>query len=78
MVVAHPIDRPSLNGKIGLVTGASSGIGAACARALAAEGAIVIVGYNLGEERAEAVCTGLPVVFHRSRLSLLVDCAAHD
>lgn len=78
MVVAHPIDRPSLNGKIGLVTGASSGIGAACARALAAEGAIVIVGYNLGEERAEAVCTGLPGVGHRTLRIPLADSAAHD
>jgi 3-oxoacyl-[acyl-carrier protein] reductase len=35
-----------------LVTGASSGIGAACAHAFAAEGARVVVHYNRGEERA--------------------------
>jgi 3-oxoacyl-[acyl-carrier protein] reductase len=38
-----------------LVTGASSGIGAACARAFAAEGARVVVHYNRGEDRARAV-----------------------
>jgi 3-oxoacyl-[acyl-carrier protein] reductase len=38
-----------------LVTGASGGIGAACARAFAAEGARVAVHYHRGEERANAV-----------------------
>jgi 3-oxoacyl-[acyl-carrier protein] reductase len=38
-----------------LVTGASGGIGAACARAFAAEGARVAVHYHRGEERARAV-----------------------
>jgi 3-oxoacyl-[acyl-carrier protein] reductase len=38
-----------------LVTGASSGIGAACARAFAAEGARVVVHFRLGEERAHEV-----------------------
>ncbi len=42
-----------------LVTGASSGIGAACARAFAAEGARVVVHYNRGEERARAVAEEL-------------------
>ncbi len=44
-----------LAGKRVLVTGASGGIGAACARAFAAEGAEVLVHYNRGRERAEAV-----------------------
>jgi 3-oxoacyl-[acyl-carrier protein] reductase len=41
-----------LGGKGVLVTGASGGIGSACARAFAAEGARVAVHYHRGEERA--------------------------
>ena len=44
-----------LSGKRVLVTGASGGIGAACARAFAGEGARVVVHYHRGRERAEAV-----------------------
>ncbi len=49
-----------LIGKIAVVTGASSGIGAACARALAEEGASVVIGYNQGLDRALALCAELP------------------
>jgi len=38
----------SLGGRVAVVTGASSGIGAATAKAFAAAGATVIVGYNNG------------------------------
>jgi 3-oxoacyl-[acyl-carrier protein] reductase len=38
-----------------LITGGSGGIGSACARALAAEGARLVVHYNRGEERARAL-----------------------
>ena len=38
-----------------LVTGASGGIGSACAKAFAAEGARVVVHYYRGEERAHAL-----------------------
>jgi 3-oxoacyl-[acyl-carrier protein] reductase len=42
-----------------MVTGASGGIGAACARAFAAEGARVFVHYHRGRERAEALAAEL-------------------
>ena len=48
-----------------VVTGASGGIGAACARAFAAEGARVLVHYHQGEERARTLAGelgGVPVV----------------
>ena len=44
-----------LAGKAVLVTGGSGGIGAACVRAFAAEGARVAVHYHRGRERADAV-----------------------
>ena len=54
-----------LAGKGVLVTGGSGGIGSACVRAFAAEGARVVVHYHRGRERAEALAAelgGLPVV----------------
>jgi len=53
-----------LAGKGVVVTGASGGIGAACARLFAAEGAKVLVHYHRGEERARAVAAeigGAPI-----------------
>ncbi len=42
-----------------LVTGASGGIGSACARSFAAEGARVLVHFHRGEERARKLATEL-------------------
>jgi 3-oxoacyl-[acyl-carrier protein] reductase len=51
----HPIRIPDLEGKAFLVTGASTGIGAAVARALGAQGARIAVHYNRSEAEARAV-----------------------
>lgn len=49
-----------LRGRIAVVTGGSSGIGAATVQRLAAAGATVVVGYNAGQQRAEALIAQLP------------------
>lgn len=48
-----------LTDKVVLVTGASRGIGAACARALAGCGAAVVVNYMRAEEQAQAVAADI-------------------
>jgi len=48
-----------LDGKIALVTGGSRGIGRACAEALAAQGATVVLSYVRGEAQANEVVAGI-------------------
>jgi len=50
---------PDLSGKAVLVTGASTGIGAALAKALGAQGAMVGVHYNSSKDAAEAVASAV-------------------
>jgi 3-oxoacyl-[acyl-carrier protein] reductase len=45
----------TLTGKVAIVTGASSGIGAGIAKAFGAEGAVVVVNYMGNKDRADAV-----------------------
>ncbi len=71
------MDPHPLNGKVAIVTGGSSGIGAACAQALAAAGARVVVGFHGGRERAEALCAQLPGSGHLATAIALDDTAGH-
>jgi 3-oxoacyl-[acyl-carrier protein] reductase len=49
-----------LQGRVAVVTGGSSGIGAATVRRLAEAGASVVIGYNSGADRAAALAGELP------------------
>lgn len=74
----NPPQAPqALHGKVAVVTGGSSGIGAATVRALAQAGATVVVGYHAGRERAERLCAALPGQGHRMLQLPLVGDAAH-
>jgi len=52
-------DLPGLAGKVALVTGSASGIGAGIAQVLASRGAVVVVG-DLDRDAAEAMAGSLP------------------
>ncbi|MGD0962871.1 MAG: SDR family oxidoreductase [Candidatus Acidiferrales bacterium] len=63
----------ALRGKVAVITGGSSGIGAAAARLLADKGAKVIVGYHKGADRAERLLKELPGSGHRALSIVLED-----
>jgi 3-oxoacyl-[acyl-carrier protein] reductase len=65
----------SLDGKVAVITGASSGIGAASARLFAAAGARVVVGFNQGVDRANAVVAELAGSGHQAMHLPLEDTA---
>lgn len=65
-----------LKDKVAVVTGGSSGIGAATARMLADEGAAVVVCYNKGEDRARALIAQLPKGDHRAQQLAVEDSAS--
>ena len=66
----------TLAGKVAIVTGGSSGIGAATVKALAAAGATTVIGYNSGQARAEALRAALPGTGHTTAHIVLEDTAS--
>jgi len=64
-----------LEGKVALVTGAAQGIGFACARAFAAEGARVVLA-DVNEERGREEATGLGAAFVRCDVSRKAEVSA--
>jgi 3-oxoacyl-[acyl-carrier protein] reductase len=64
-----------LDGKVAVVTGASSGIGRESARLFAEAGARVVVGYNQGLERANDVVASLAGTGHKAMRLPLEDSA---
>jgi len=64
-----------LDGKVAVITGASSGIGRESAKLFAAAGARVVVGYNRGVDRAGEVVAGLAGGGHKAMYLPLEDTA---
>ena len=67
-----------IEGKVGLVTGASSGIGAGIAKVLAREGADVAVHYNRNEAGAKATAEAIEQMGRRAVVLQADICIAED
>ncbi len=65
-----------LAGRVAVITGGSSGIGAAAARRMAAAGARLAIGYNAGADRAAALVAELPGEGHIALHTPMEDSAA--
>lgn len=65
-----------LEGRVAVITGGSSGIGAATAARLSEGGARIAIGYNSGRERAEALAASLPGSGHLPLYLPMADSAA--
>jgi 3-oxoacyl-[acyl-carrier protein] reductase len=78
MAEARPgnLGEYDLTGRVAVVTGGSSGIGAATLRRLAAKGARCVIGYNEGAERAAALAASLPGQGHLALRIPMQDTAA--
>jgi 3-oxoacyl-[acyl-carrier protein] reductase len=65
-----------LTGRVAVISGGSSGIGAASAQRLAEQGATIAIGYNSGRDRAEALAKALPGSGHIPLYMPMTDSAA--
>ncbi len=79
-MTANPLDRFRLDGKVVVITGASSGLGVGFARATSAVGASLVLAARR-EDRLDALAeelrdAGTPVVTKRTDVSVQADCEA--